>query len=315
MRVTMNTMTHSIARTRIASAVALGALVLTGAAQANTELSGWALMSANTFAAGPTSGQFTTNNFPLANPLPVPAPYGQPVQGLSAVLHGPTVSSFYVMPDNGYGAKTNSADALLRMYAVRPNFKSFNGTSVVGGGTVDAVDYHTGAFQATIRNVKGEVQSDFSSSTFISLRDPDHKLGFALVADQANYPNGANNIPVDPSITSGRLLTGADFDIESVRQDKHGNLWFGEEFGPFLVKTDASGKVLRAEIPLPGVQAPQNPHLIGPANLGASRGFEGMAINAAGDKLITLLEGTVTGDTAKSLRINEFDIEDRKSVV
>ena len=107
MRVTMNTMTHSIARTRIASAVALGALVLTGAAQANTELSGWALMSANTFAAGPTSGQFTTNNFPLANPLPVPAPYGQPVQGLSAVLHGPTVSSFYVMPDNGYGAKTD----------------------------------------------------------------------------------------------------------------------------------------------------------------------------------------------------------------
>jgi hypothetical protein len=30
-----------------------------------------------------------------------------------------------------------------------------------------------------------------------------------------------------------------------MRKDKNGNLWFGDEFGPFLVKTDATGKVLR----------------------------------------------------------------------
>jgi len=125
---------------------------------------------------------------------------------------------------------------------------------------------------------------------------------------------------VDPSIKAGRLLTGADFDIESVRRDKFGNLWFGEEFGPFLVKTDKTGKVLRSEIPLPNilppgssavgafVQSPQNPFLLGTPNLGGSRGFEGMAINKSGDKLYTLLEGTVTGDVAKSLRIDEFDI-------
>ncbi|MGE3848785.1 MAG: esterase-like activity of phytase family protein, partial [Gammaproteobacteria bacterium] len=123
-------------------------------------------------------------------------------------------------------------------------------------------------------------------------------------------PNGANNIPVDPAIQSGRLLTGSDFDIEAVRQDKHGNLWFGDEFGPFLVKTDATGKVLRQEIAMPGVQSPQNPFLGGATpNLGRSSGFEGMAINPAGDKLYTLLEGTVSGDPVKSLRINEFDVE------
>jgi hypothetical protein len=33
-----------------------------------------------------------------------------------------------------------------------------------------------------------------------------------------------------------------------------------------------------------------------------------MAINAAGDKLFTLLERSVSGDPAKTLRINEFDI-------
>jgi hypothetical protein len=61
--------------------------------------------------------------------------------------------------------------------------------------------------------------------------------------------------------------------------------------------------------------SPQNPYLAGnAANLGGSRGFEGMAINPAGDTLYTLLEGTVTGDNSingsvnKILRINEFDI-------
>ncbi|OYV00860.1 MAG: hypothetical protein CFE45_07360 [Burkholderiales bacterium PBB5] len=115
---------------------------------------------------------------------------------------------------------------------------------------------------------------------------------------------------VDPTIRAGRLLTGADFDVESVRKDKNGNLWFGEEFGPFLVKTDASGKVLRQEVAMPGVAAPENPYRGStPANLGGSRGFEGMAINAAGDKLYTLLEGTVTGDPAKTLRISEFSVD------
>ena len=286
---------HMQLRTATTVGAAVSAILLSSLAQADTTLNGWALMPANTFAPGPTSGQFATSAFPATNPLPMVDK--QPVQGLSGVLHGPTANSFYVMTDNGFGAKTNSADALLRMYAVTPNFKRYDGSAVVGAGTVDAVDYLNGA-----------VQPSFNTSSFIKLRDPDHKLGFQIVAAQLNYPNGANNIAVDQSIRDARLLTGADFDIEAVRQDKHGNLWFGDEFGPFLIKTDASGKVLRSEVALPGVQSPQNPHLVGSANLGRSNGFEGLAINPAGDKLFTLLEGTVSGDAPKSLRINEFDI-------
>ena len=112
------------------------------------------------------------------------------------------------------------------------------------------------------------------------------------------------------SIRAGRLLTGADLDIESVRQFKNGLLWFCVEFGCFIVKTDATGRVLRREVPLPGVQAPQNPYLgTGTPNLGGSGGFEGMAINPQGDRLYTLLEKSVTGDPAGSLRINEFHID------
>lgn len=40
---------------------------------------------------------------------------------------------------------------------------------------------------------------------------------------------------------------------------RDGTLWFGEEFGPFLLHTDATGKVLEAPVPLPGVESPDHP--------------------------------------------------------
>src|SRR5262245_13245517 len=91
--------------------VAVAAALTASAAQA-TELTGWALMPANTFAPGPTAGQFAG---PGAGGNPLPLLDKQPVQGLSAVLHGPTDKSYYVMPDNGFGTKDNSADAMLRI--------------------------------------------------------------------------------------------------------------------------------------------------------------------------------------------------------
>jgi hypothetical protein len=295
---------------------AVSAAIFATAANA-TELTAFALMPANTFSEGPTSGQFAGagaggNTLPLIDK--------QPVQGISAVLQGPTANSFYVMPDNGFGAKTNSADALLRVYALKPEFKTWNGNRVRGSGTVSPVNFYS-----------GRVLPAFNKYSFISLRDPDHKIDFDIVANQVNYPNGANNIPVDPTIKTRRLLTGADFDIESVRKDRKGNLWFGEEFGPFLVETDMTGKILHGEIRTPNivppgsiatgaeVKSPQNPFLgLDTPNLGASRGFEGMAINPKGDKLYTLLEGIVTGDNDingtinKNLRIDEFDIKTKR---
>lgn len=280
-------------------------LCLSGLAGAQGTLSGWAVMPANTLSDGPTSGQFAGagaggNALPLLDK--------QPVQGFSAVLNGPVAGTFLVMSDNGFGSKPNSPDTLLRMYALQPQWR----TAAGGSGTIAPVDFNTGA-----------VRASFDSTTRITFNDADSKLslnGTGLVAEAMMYPrwqaatntNTPSTIAVDPSIKAGRLLTGADFDPESVRRDKNGNLWFGEEFGPFLVKADATGKVLRQEVSLPGVFAPQNPYRNGTAiasNLGSSLGFEGMAINPAGDRLYTLLEGTVTGDPARTLRINEFNID------
>jgi hypothetical protein len=285
----------------------LSASIFATAANAN-ELTAWALMPANTFAEGPTSGQFAgTGNGGNALPLIDK----QPVQGVSGVLNGPTRTTFYVMPDNGFGAKTNSADALLRVYAIKPNFKTWDGSGVIGTGTINPVHFNS-----------GRVLPEYNKDSFISLRDPHNKLGFEIVAGMEFYPNGSNNIPVAPTIVAKSLLTGADFDIESFRKDKKGHFWFGEEFGPFLLETDKSGKVLSAEVRTPNllppgstatgaeVRSPQNPYLgTDTPNLGRSLGFEGMAINPKGDKLYPLLEGTVVGDAAKSLRIGEYDIK------
>jgi len=127
---------------------------------------------------------------------------------------------------------------------------------------------------------------------YIQFRDPDQKItNFTLV----------NN-------TGERNLTGADFDIESFVFDKDGTIWVGDEFGPYLLHFDATGKLLEAPIAVPNVFAPQNPGG-NPPNLG-SRGLESTAINTSKTKLITALEGPVTGDSPTNdiLRVYEFNL-------
>ncbi|WP_347272638.1 glycerophosphodiester phosphodiesterase family protein [Leptolyngbya sp. FACHB-17] len=70
---------------------------------------------------------------------------------------------------------------------------------------------------------------------YLQLNDPDQKIPFSIVNQTQ----------------SDRQLTGADFDIESFAIGADKTLWFGDEFGPFLLNTDATGKVLDAPIPTP----------------------------------------------------------------
>jgi len=271
------------------------------------ELLDRAVLPANSFSTGPTSGQFATG----ANGVVLPLINKQPVQGFSAVLRGPTQNTYLVMADNGFGNKANSPDALLRVYTVKPNFKT---------GEVSPVNRFT-----------GDELSEFAPDSYITLRDPLRKVPFKIVADAEVYPGtpvAGDSIPVDPSIRSGRLLTGSDFDIESIRRAPDGTLWFGDEFGPYLIHTDSTGRVLEAPIPLPNfrkvattlggtdvnplVQAVSNPVRTLPANLPDSGGFEGMALNASRDKLYTLLEKAISGDANRQrLVISEFNLRSR----
>lgn len=153
---------------------------------------------------------------------------------------------------------------------------------------------------------------------FIQLRDPNRRVAFPILNEN----------------TTERLLTGFDFDLESFVIAADGTLWFGEEFGPYLLHFDAQGVMLEPPYPTPDfaqgkdptkdfVRAPQNPQLllnpVAPgqpslANLGGSRGYEGMAINPGKNKLYPMLEGTVVGDPAGTVRIMEFDPAARRFV-
>lgn len=247
---------------RLVCAVLTAAISLAaGAAPAHADtLLSRSILPADAYQDGPPSGAAVAPNNGVTPPFP-----GQPIPGFSAVLKI-TSSTFWAMPDNGYGAKGNSADFLLRLYKVRTHAK----TPFGGSGRVDVLSY-------------------------LQLRDPDGLVPFPITRED-------------------RLLTGADFDLESVRRAPDGTFWFGEEFGPYLVHTDATGKVIDAPIQLPGVKAPQN-HTLGAdtPNLPSSRGFEGMALTKDGTKLLPVLEGALTTDSDPRRRIiNEFDLATKR---
>ncbi|MEH1998974.1 MAG: esterase-like activity of phytase family protein [Nostoc sp.] len=83
-------------------------------------------------------------------------------------------------------------------------------------------------------NFKGTENGDGTVKVldYIQLSDPNKKVPFEIVNQG----------------TTGRLLTGADFDVESFVFDKDGTIWVGDEFGPYLLHFDATGKLLEAPI-------------------------------------------------------------------
>jgi hypothetical protein len=165
-------------------------------------LKGFASLPADTFAQGPQSGQALVGGNNNGRTVPFAS---QPVQGFSGV-QAADGNSFWFLSDNGFGAKGNSADYLLRIYKLDPNFR---GTES-GDGSIKVLD-------------------------FIQLSDPDKKVPFKIVNEN----------------TTNRLLTGADFDVESIAIASDGTIWIGDEFGPYLLHFDATGKLLDAPIPTP----------------------------------------------------------------
>ncbi len=129
---------------------------------------------------------------------------------------------------------------------------------------------------------------------FISFRDPDHKLGFPIVNEGSR----------------GRLLTGADIDPESLQRGPNGDLWVGDEFGPWILHFDARGRLLDPPYEVPGLKSPNNPTLNGAqATQPNSRGFEAMAISRKGRFLYAALEGATLADADQTRRnIYEFSI-------
>src|SRR5262245_20888343 len=159
-------------------------------------LSGWAEIPSTYRHPGPVSGQFTTPNNGVTPPY-----QGQPIPGFSGMIPSEIAGTFIALPDNGYGAQGNSADFVIGFYEVTPEFKT------TGDGT----------------SSRGPV----AVHGFTPFSDPDDLLDSSYITGgpvydrQFYYPTGPQ-IPVDPAIRAGSLLTGADFDVESIARMNDG---------------------------------------------------------------------------------------------
>jgi len=147
------------------------------------------------------------------------------------------------------------------------------------------------------------------------LADPDRKVPFRITNEG----------------TATRYLTGADFDIEAI-QPIGDHLWFGDEFGPYLIQTDRNGKVLavhETEVDGKPARSPDHYAVSTPAtptaplafNVRRSRGYEGMAASKDGRLLYPLLEGPMWNAETKDwekvdgrevLRVLEFSVAEGK---
>jgi hypothetical protein len=116
----------------------------------------------------------------------------------------------------------------------------------------------------------------------VFLSDPDRKVPFRI-ANEA---------------TDGRWLTGADFDPESI-QIVNGEVWIGDEFGPFLIRASLDGRIIAVhptEVDGAVVKGPDTPGVRVPAQPGKdftvprSGGFEGMGLQPGTGLLWAMLE-------------------------
>jgi hypothetical protein len=147
----------------------------------------------------------------------------------------------------------------------------------------------------TARGGSGAVSVGTDPGEFISFRDPNRKIGFSIVNET----------------TPGRLLTGADIDPESLQRGADGDLWVGDEFGPWILHFDAKGRLLDAPFATPGgLMSPNNPFLGGnPPTQPNSRGYEAMAISPDGAFLYAALEGATVAEGASTHRtVFEFNV-------
>jgi hypothetical protein len=195
---------------------------------------------------------------------------------------------------------TGNLNGFVAPFADQP-VQGFSGIAANGDGTFDVLSDNGYGNQANSGDFLLRVQR----------LSPVFRTGAVDVLGGINLTDPDGLVPWKLT-RADRVLTGSDFDVESIVKGADGSYWIGDEFGPYLLHFDRTGRLLAAPTPLAGVIAPETAARTGAtATLGSSKGFEGMAASPDGRYLYPLLEGTVTGDPAGSLRFNEFDLRKR----
>lgn len=241
-------------------------------------LDGFAVLPADTFAAGPPSGFAIdpTRTNPNGRTLPFAS---QPVQGFSAIL--PLWNGHYLaLSDNGFGNKANSPDYRLRWYEVAPDFSAGN-VSVIG---------------------------------YTELSDPDLHIPWPIIANDTDRVLTGSDFDLESfrQAPDGTFWIGEEFGPYLLHTDSQGRLLDP----PFPTPYPAILSPFARNLPY--IQSPEHPDFVNlpdaaarrnTANLATSRGFEGLALNTSGTMLYPLLEGTLVDDPIRNrLLLQEFDL-------
>ena len=196
-------------------------------------LTGLAVLPADTKAEGPPSGAWLNTEAPGVAQFA-----SQPVQGVSA-LWPAGGNEWWALSDNGFGARANSSDYLLRIYRVAVNWGK---DDQPGAATVQA---------------------------YISLADPDRKLPFPITREltKERWLTGAD---LDPEsmvrMTDGSFWIGDEFGPFLLHFAADGHLLEP----PYEVEHMRSPDHPQLAVPDAGERSA--------ATLRRSRGFEGLAL-------------------------------------
>ena len=288
----------SITRIAAGAFLAGAAVSLAHAQQAYpATLAGHAVLPAQSFVAAPkdapadlqASGKFTTaqrtdrlgsiEGLSAGRPTGVSLPFkGQPLQGHSGIKRMAD-GSFWILTDNGAGAKANSPDFMLYLNHYTVDFKS----------------------------------GQFKRKKTVFLHDPDKKVPFRIAEEgsRQRYLTGADFDPESFQFAGGALWIGEEFGPYLIKADMNGKVLA-------VFETQVDGKVVRSP-DHPAVTTAGAPDAKAPAfQTKRSKGFEGMASSKDGSKLYALLEGPLWSEDTKAyeavdgkqyLRVLEFDVK------
>jgi glycerophosphoryl diester phosphodiesterase len=252
-------------RSRFALVFVVAALATPEGQVPRVLLTGYAVMPPDTFASGPPSGAWLQ-----AGKEGVPRFPSQPVQGISALWPASdSGQAWWALIDNGFGAKINSADALLRIYRVR-------------------LTWATSRAQGSGRVVVDPV--------FIQLADPDRRLPFPIARGDTRerWLTGAD---LDPEsfvrMPDGSFWIGDEFGPFLVPVDARGKVLAPPVEVPNLRSPDH-----------PHLQ-PADAGQTSAAQIRRSRGFESLAAGPGFKALYAALESPPIADGAR--RIYAFD--------
>ena len=240
-----------------------------------------AVLPAQTFAEGPPSGA-ALGTAPVNGVVP---PFtGQPVQGFSALIEDGR-RGYLALSDNGYGAKANSADFLLRAYRLLPDFRT--GTVAVRG-FVGFSDPHGFAGQPLTRADRQLTGADFDPESLRRVPDGTFWVGEEFGPSLLHFS------------ATGELLRPP---VRLPVPDRLAAYGRGREFvtspdAPELaVPNPAAGTGPAVPATVPSATAAAS------ANLPGSRGVEGMALSTDGRTLYPSLEGALFDDRDQRRRV------------